>query len=735
MKLKSILVTALVVIFGPLTTEAQSISDIRVSNYAAFSVSIGWVTDTVSEGYVLYGNPQRAVHVDDIRGPDIQDDIHYVRIEGLEPETSYAFDVVSGDSIVRDLNFTTVAVDPVRLPELNVIGRIATSEVPSNNGLSDAIVYVTIVRGVLESPLLSTLITMNTGEDWIVNLGNLKSAHSDAPFVVKSQDIIEVFATGGQSGLGVSLHYTVADGNFTFLDTGTLLLSTDTLSATLQFEPGLNLIAPEHFPFPRLTASDLLRLPDITQVSRWSNLEKLFHSVIENEEDILGSDFKLRVSDAYFVRSKSQRTQKIEGISMEGSVKKPLYTGLNLLSIVQPNMNLSAFDVLEQIPDGTEVTRFDRVSQLYTSAVQIESRTVGEDFPVTVGEGYFVRVRADGVWSPSIATPRRTVSVRHTGIRYGGLKRIPAFTSAGPNVKQAVDALILSNISSTSVTVSWLNQKSNRRRILIGPSPSTLNHEIRPTEVKSSAVQQIEVIHLTPVTTYYIRMITENGPDDGPLFRFTTSKMDVGNPYSLFGRLVEQDEFTPVPQNLITVRIDRESNRSDLLSTLTDAEGYWTVNLGNLKDPETGMPFAWQAGDPIQIIAHGTGGTETRDISQQITGHSPQNTVPVYKTETEQKLAGPKVFSLNQNFPNPFNPSTKISYTIANSQAVYTTLTVFNILGQKIKTLVSRMHQPGRYTIIWDGTDSRDRQVTSGVYFYRIESGPEHDTRSMILLR
>ncbi|HIG45095.1 MAG TPA: hypothetical protein EYQ20_01215, partial [candidate division Zixibacteria bacterium] len=63
------------------------------------------------------------------------------------------------------------------------------------------------------------------------------------------------------------------------------------------------------------------------------------------------------------------------------------------------------------------------------------------------------------------------------------------------------------------------------------------------------------------------------------------------------------------------------------------------------------------------------------------------------------------------------------------------TLTVFNILGQKIKTLVSRMHQPGRYTIIWDGTDSRDRQVTSGVYFYRIESGPEHDTRSMILLR
>ena len=179
MKLKSLLVTALVVIFGPLTTEAQSISDIRVSNYAAFSVSIGWVTDTVSDGYVLCGNLQQPVRLDDIRGAEIQDDVHYVRVEGLEPETSYTFYVVSGNSVVGDLNFTTVAVDPVQSPELNVIGRIATPEAPSENSLSDAIVYVSIVRGDIESLLLSTLIPMNTGEDWIVNLGNLKSAHSE----------------------------------------------------------------------------------------------------------------------------------------------------------------------------------------------------------------------------------------------------------------------------------------------------------------------------------------------------------------------------------------------------------------------------------------------------------------------------------------------------------------------------------------------------------------------------
>ncbi|MDP6054762.1 MAG: T9SS type A sorting domain-containing protein, partial [Candidatus Latescibacteria bacterium] len=270
---------------------------------------------------------------------------------------------------------------------------------------------------------------------------------------------------------------------------------------------------------------------------------------------------------------------------------------------------------------------------------------------------------------------------------------------------------------------------------LVGPSSDAPNHEIWPTEVKSTDVQQVDLTHLKPATTYCIRLITENGAHDGPLYWFTTSEIDVGSPYSLFGRLVEPDEITPVSQNLITVRIDRQGNRSELLSTLTDTEGFWTVNLGNLKDPESGLPYAWQVGDPIQIIAHGTGETETRDVSQQITGYSPQNTVPVYKTEIEQKRARANRFSLGQNLPNPFNPSTKIIYTIANNQAVYTTLTVFNILGQKIKTLVSRMHQPGQYEVIWDGTDSIGQEITSGVYFYRIESGPEHDTRSMILLR
>ncbi|SVC03371.1 uncharacterized protein METZ01_LOCUS256225, partial [marine metagenome] len=127
MRFKSIILNTIVVFIGPLVTEAQTISDIRVSNEAAFSVSIGWVTDIVSKGHVLFGHEQPGARVDDIRGAEMVDDVHYVRIEGLEPETSYMFEVVSGGSVVRDLSFTTLAVNSMIPPELNLFGRIATS--------------------------------------------------------------------------------------------------------------------------------------------------------------------------------------------------------------------------------------------------------------------------------------------------------------------------------------------------------------------------------------------------------------------------------------------------------------------------------------------------------------------------------------------------------------------------------------------------------------------------------
>jgi len=96
----------------------------------------------------------------------------------------------------------------------------------------------------------------------------------------------------------------------------------------------------------------------------------------------------------------------------------------------------------------------------------------------------------------------------------------------------------------------------------------------------------------------------------------------------------------------------------------------------------------------------------------------------------------PKAFSLGQNFPNPFNPSTVISYTIPDeSEEVAVRLSVFNMRAQLVKTLVDKVQQTGIYTVNWDGIDNKGRRVSSGVYFYRLSAGQFVSMRKMVLLK
>lgn len=98
----------------------------------------------------------------------------------------------------------------------------------------------------------------------------------------------------------------------------------------------------------------------------------------------------------------------------------------------------------------------------------------------------------------------------------------------------------------------------------------------------------------------------------------------------------------------------------------------------------------------------------------------------------------PKSFELGQNYPNPFNPTTTISYSLRNisGQAIpNTTLKIYNILGQEIRTLIDRRELPGEYTIEWNGADGFGNRVASGIYFYRLTRGQDQETRKMVLLK
>ena len=90
-------------------------------------------------------------------------------------------------------------------------------------------------------------------------------------------------------------------------------------------------------------------------------------------------------------------------------------------------------------------------------------------------------------------------------------------------------------------------------------------------------------------------------------------------------------------------------------------------------------------------------------------------------------------FSLQQNFPNPFNPETVIRYSLPRESQVR--IDVYNILGQKVRTLVDRKEMAGPKSVTWDGENERGEQVSSGIYFYRLETEESAQTRKMLLLK
>ncbi len=108
--------------------------------------------------------------------------------------------------------------------------------------------------------------------------------------------------------------------------------------------------------------------------------------------------------------------------------------------------------------------------------------------------------------------------------------------------------------------------------------------------------------------------------------------------------------------------------------------------------------------------------------------------------EYTETPAMPEAYSISQNYPNPFNPYTTISFNLKAQSTNYdkpvrTTLNIYNIKGQLVKTLLDEEKSPGNYSIIWEGKDNYGREVASGIYFYKLKTSDYAETKKMILVR
>jgi len=93
----------------------------------------------------------------------------------------------------------------------------------------------------------------------------------------------------------------------------------------------------------------------------------------------------------------------------------------------------------------------------------------------------------------------------------------------------------------------------------------------------------------------------------------------------------------------------------------------------------------------------------------------------------------PKEFALHNNYPNPFNPVTNIVYDIPEVTDV--TLEIYNVMGQRVRTLAQGSHEPGRYQIVWNATNDFGQALSSGMYIYRIQAGDFVSVKKLVLMK
>ncbi|MBD3169965.1 MAG: S8 family serine peptidase [candidate division Zixibacteria bacterium] len=99
----------------------------------------------------------------------------------------------------------------------------------------------------------------------------------------------------------------------------------------------------------------------------------------------------------------------------------------------------------------------------------------------------------------------------------------------------------------------------------------------------------------------------------------------------------------------------------------------------------------------------------------------------------DDKPALPTVYRLAQNYPNPFNPVTQIRYDLPKDSKVR--LEIFNILGQRVRTLIDGMETAGYKTVVWDGMNDSGQRVTSGIYFYHLKAGKFEAVKKMTIVK
>ncbi|MBD3297588.1 MAG: T9SS type A sorting domain-containing protein, partial [candidate division Zixibacteria bacterium] len=209
-----------------------------------------------------------------------------------------------------------------------------------------------------------------------------------------------------------------------------------------------------------------------------------------------------------------------------------------------------------------------------------------------------------------------------------------------------------------------------------------------------------------PVIGRYVSLASDVKEDNGKSHPLTHDYRGVGNDVYAYDIVIRSNTGEPV-----TMTADLSEMPVRFRAVLVNPHGSETFDLMASRDVT--LPSVGPQGEARYTLLVGT--------EQQLTA------------ETNDTESVPRRFSLSQNYPNPFNAGTVISYTLTENEHV--DLSIYDVLGRHITTLVSEAGKPGVHHVEWNGRDANGQSVASGVYFYRLNAGANSDVRKMMVVK
>ncbi|MBN2287880.1 MAG: T9SS type A sorting domain-containing protein [Candidatus Glassbacteria bacterium] len=489
----------------------------------------------------------------------------------------------------------------------------------------------------------------------------------------------------------------------------------------------------------------------------------------------LGENFPLRPGEAYLLSS-SQNTDIIWRGAMFGSdLPEIVFPGAGIFYFSRPlqpdslTVDWDAFSFLQQVPGAREIYTWDSRYQRYLSAFKLPWGEIrGLPFALRPGGGYIARITEESSWNISLPAGMLLAGAATPPQADPGNYQYPAARACNWERLAWSGGAILSDLTASSFSLLTGNLRLTYENLELPPGASVevidragyslivcsglppgfeLNSERIPrglprgkrANINNQKISTIEDSPQLAAGSLQFRLPDLGGAD----IRLPRSTMLQRPDMICYGSLTGEKDRPLAEKPLWIGPAGSDLSAGKGLLVFSDRQGGWWVNLANFPQ---GLAEMTAGGDSVSLQIVALTGNDLLQAEARLQDgfparldlklEQPARESPAHTRNAPGKNL-PRVFSLEQNHPNPFNPQTSIGFTIAAS-TVNTTpvcLQIFDLRGRKVATLVKRSLAAGRYGVAWNGLDDHGRPQGSGVYLYRLSLPETTLTRKMILLK